>query len=284
MGTPIRRGRDFAPRGRPRRAGRDRQRGAGAAVLQESGSDRAAHQLGARTGIEIVGVAANAKYMTLREQDMPTIYMYALEPGRTGGPRADGGHVMAIRRRWSRRCGGRCSRSRRRCACAQPQTLRRPHRSLARHRAADGAAARAFARARAAARGGRPLRRARLLGGAPDRRDRTAPGARRVAPGRCCAACCGSRRCWSRSARRSACPQPLLLSRTLASLLFDVTPIGSARSSPAASLCLFAVATARRRRAGLARVESRAARRVATGVEMPKLQSACSATFFIAAA
>ena len=35
--------------------------------------------------LEIVGVAANSKYYTLRDRDMPTVYLYALDERRPGG-------------------------------------------------------------------------------------------------------------------------------------------------------------------------------------------------------
>ena len=85
MGTRLRRGRDFTAqdgRGRP------------VALVNEALAKRffAAEDpigrrvmLGSESGVEIVGVVANAKYMTLREQDMPTIYRYAPREGSLGG-------------------------------------------------------------------------------------------------------------------------------------------------------------------------------------------------------
>ncbi len=78
MGTALRRGRDFR-----------REDGSGAtpvAIVNEAlaerffaGQDPIGQRiaLGRGTGSEIVGIAVNAKYMTLRERDMPTVYTYA---------------------------------------------------------------------------------------------------------------------------------------------------------------------------------------------------------------
>jgi predicted lysophospholipase L1 biosynthesis ABC-type transport system permease subunit len=41
--------------------------------------------LGRRGGLEIVGVVANAKYLSLREKDHPTIYVHALQTPQLGG-------------------------------------------------------------------------------------------------------------------------------------------------------------------------------------------------------
>ena len=77
MGTPIRRGRDFVAQD---------GRGLPVAIVNEALAQRFFRSqdpigqrvtLGSQPGIEIVGVAANAKYVTLREPDMPTIYVYA---------------------------------------------------------------------------------------------------------------------------------------------------------------------------------------------------------------
>jgi predicted permease len=78
VGTTVRRGRDFR-----------REDGSGAApvaIINEAlaerffaGQDPIGQRisLGRGTGLEIVGIAVNAKYMTLRERDMPTVYTYA---------------------------------------------------------------------------------------------------------------------------------------------------------------------------------------------------------------
>jgi predicted permease len=78
IGTTLRRGRDFR-----------REDGSGAApvaIVNEAlaerffgGQDPIGQRisLGRGTGIEIVGIAVNAKYLTLRERDMPTVYTYA---------------------------------------------------------------------------------------------------------------------------------------------------------------------------------------------------------------
>ena len=77
MGTPLRRGRDFTARDGP---------GAPVAIVNEALVQRffptedplgRRVTLGNQPGVEIIGVAANAKYVTLREQDTPTIYTYA---------------------------------------------------------------------------------------------------------------------------------------------------------------------------------------------------------------
>ena len=79
MGTHIRRGRDFVPQD---------ARGGPVAIVNEALAQRFFKNqeplgqrvtLGARSGVEIIGVVANAKYLTLREQDPPTIYEYALD-------------------------------------------------------------------------------------------------------------------------------------------------------------------------------------------------------------
>jgi predicted permease len=78
MGTPLRRGRDFTDR--------DGQ-GPPVAIINEALAHRFFRSedavgrrvtLGSQPGIEIVGVVANAKYLSLREQDVPTIYTWAL--------------------------------------------------------------------------------------------------------------------------------------------------------------------------------------------------------------
>ena len=78
MGTPLRRGRDFTP-----------QDGGGSAVAivndalvqrffrNEDPIGRRV-TLGNQPGVEIVGVVGNAKYLSLREQDVPTIYSFVL--------------------------------------------------------------------------------------------------------------------------------------------------------------------------------------------------------------
>jgi predicted permease len=78
MGTPLRRGRDFTER--------DGQ-GPPVAIVNEALAHRFFRNedaigrrvtLGSQPGIEIVGVVANAKYLNLREQDVPTIYTWVL--------------------------------------------------------------------------------------------------------------------------------------------------------------------------------------------------------------
>jgi predicted permease len=78
MGTALRRGRDFERR--------DGGAAARAAIVNEAIVERFfKHQdplgqrinLGRGTGLTIVGVVGNTKYMTLRESDMPTVYTYA---------------------------------------------------------------------------------------------------------------------------------------------------------------------------------------------------------------
>jgi predicted permease len=78
IGTPLRRGRDFTDR--------DGQ-GPPVAIVNEALAQRFFRNedaigrrvtLGSRPGIEIVGVVANAKYLSLREQDVPTIYTWVL--------------------------------------------------------------------------------------------------------------------------------------------------------------------------------------------------------------
>jgi predicted permease len=105
MGTRIRRGRDFTPQD---------GRGAPVAIVNEALVQRFFKnedpigrrvRLGHQTGIEIIGIAANAKYMTLREKDQPTIYEYALGPAEqmglqlTVGTSADPAALVAAVRR-----------------------------------------------------------------------------------------------------------------------------------------------------------------------------------------
>lgn len=85
MGTSLRRGRDFTDR--------DGQ-GPPSALVNEALADRFFKDedpigrrvtLGSQAGIEILGVVANAKYMDLREQDVPTIYTWALNGSGNAG-------------------------------------------------------------------------------------------------------------------------------------------------------------------------------------------------------
>ena len=78
MGTNLRRGRDFTAQ--------DGQ-GPAVAIVNEALAQRFFRNedalgrrvtLGSQPGIEIVGVVANAKYLSLREQDVPTIYTWVL--------------------------------------------------------------------------------------------------------------------------------------------------------------------------------------------------------------
>jgi putative ABC transport system permease protein len=78
MGTPLRRGRDFTEQ--------DGQ-GPPVAIVNEALAQRFFRNedpigrrvtLGNQPGVEIVGVVANAKYLSLREQDVPTIYTWVL--------------------------------------------------------------------------------------------------------------------------------------------------------------------------------------------------------------
>jgi predicted permease len=78
MGTPLRRGRDFTAQ--------DGQ-GPPVAIVNEALAQRFFRNgdaigrrvtLGNQPGLEIVGVVANAKYLSLREQDVPTIYTWVL--------------------------------------------------------------------------------------------------------------------------------------------------------------------------------------------------------------
>jgi predicted permease len=80
MGTPVLRGRDFLPQ-----EGDDRR---GVAIVNNALVQRYFKDedpLGRRIllradgPLEIVGVAANAKYLSLRESDVPTVYVYALD-------------------------------------------------------------------------------------------------------------------------------------------------------------------------------------------------------------
>jgi predicted permease len=85
MGTPLRRGRDFTP-----------QDGGGSAVAivndalvqrffrNEDPIGRRV-TLGNQPGVEIVGVVGNAKYLSLREQDVPTIYSFVLNGSDNSG-------------------------------------------------------------------------------------------------------------------------------------------------------------------------------------------------------
>jgi predicted permease len=79
MGTPLLLGRDFAPQ--------DADRETPVVVVNDavvrrffSGENPLGQRVtvGRRRSLEIVGVVANAKYMSLRESDQPTAYMYAL--------------------------------------------------------------------------------------------------------------------------------------------------------------------------------------------------------------
>lgn len=80
MATPLQRGRDFGPRDGPDSPP--------VAIINEALSRRFFEhdspigqrvRLGREEGLEIVGVVANAKYFSLREDDHPTIYVHALQ-------------------------------------------------------------------------------------------------------------------------------------------------------------------------------------------------------------
>jgi predicted permease len=87
MGTPLLAGRDFVPQDGARR---------GTVVIVNRAlaeryfkdDDPIGHRIRLRTDtgeLEIVGVVANAKYLSLRESDLPTAYLYALDdPERVG--------------------------------------------------------------------------------------------------------------------------------------------------------------------------------------------------------
>ena len=86
MGTRLRSGRDFLPREGPEAPH--------VALVNEAlvrryfKTDPPVGQrvtLGGRGELEIVGVVANAKYLSLREEDHPTIYINALQMTDTGG-------------------------------------------------------------------------------------------------------------------------------------------------------------------------------------------------------
>jgi predicted permease len=86
MGTALRAGRDFGPQDAPgstpvaivNEALAGRYFGASSAIGQRV-------RLGGRGSLEIVGVVASAKYVTLREADVPTIYTNALQMQGVGG-------------------------------------------------------------------------------------------------------------------------------------------------------------------------------------------------------
>ena len=80
MGTPLLLGRDFVPGDRPNSTP--------VAVINDALSRRyfktespigQRATVGGRGEVEIVGVVANAKYMSLREEDHPTVYVNALQ-------------------------------------------------------------------------------------------------------------------------------------------------------------------------------------------------------------
>jgi predicted permease len=86
MTIPIRLGRDFVPE--------DGRRETVAAIVNEAFAEqyfKNEHPIGRRftlndrIPLEIVGLAANSKYYTLRDTDKPTVYMYALDTGDAGG-------------------------------------------------------------------------------------------------------------------------------------------------------------------------------------------------------
>jgi predicted permease len=86
MGTPLLIGRNFVPQDGP-----ESKR---VAVINDVLSRRYFKnqnpigqrvRLGPHNGLEIVGVVANAKYMSLREEDHPTVYVHALQDREPGG-------------------------------------------------------------------------------------------------------------------------------------------------------------------------------------------------------
>jgi macrolide transport system ATP-binding/permease protein len=85
MGTPLRRGRDFTPRD---------AEGSPVAIVNDALVQRFFRNedpigrrvtLGNQPGVEIVGVVGNAKYLSLREQDVPTIYSFVLNGSDNSG-------------------------------------------------------------------------------------------------------------------------------------------------------------------------------------------------------
>lgn len=86
MGTPLLLGRDFTPQDGPDSTP--------VAVINEAVARRYFKtespigqrvRLGRLEGLEIVGVVANAKYVSLRDEDPPTVYVHALQKRDTGG-------------------------------------------------------------------------------------------------------------------------------------------------------------------------------------------------------
>ncbi|PYV13911.1 MAG: hypothetical protein DMG07_13120, partial [Acidobacteria bacterium] len=93
LGTPLLLGRDFVPQDRPDSAP--------VAVINDALARRYFQgenpigrrvRLGRQEGLEIVGVVANAKYVSLREDDQPTIYVNALQKRDPSG-----GLTLAVR-------------------------------------------------------------------------------------------------------------------------------------------------------------------------------------------
>jgi predicted permease len=93
MGTRLLLGRDFTPQDGPESKL--------VAVINEALSRRYFRNedpigrrvtLGRREAVEIVGVVANAKYVSLREEDQPTAYLHALQTARDAG-----GLTLAVR-------------------------------------------------------------------------------------------------------------------------------------------------------------------------------------------
>ena len=138
---------------------------------------------GTATPIEIVGVVEDGKYLAIRENATPQIFLPAFENGSLGSltvlpaqPAAGAGGA----RRGARR--HRAARSR--AAGVQRRHPRRAGGAVAAQRAARGRVVGRLRRAGDAARRRRPLRRHQLHGDAPVARDRDPDGARRPGPAR----------------------------------------------------------------------------------------------------
>jgi putative ABC transport system permease protein len=239
MGTTIRRGRDFTPQD---------GRGAPVALINEALAQRFFKdedplgrrvRLGPQTGVEIIGIVANAKYMTLREQDKPTIYSYALNREAsmglqlTVGTAADSAALVAAVRREVQSVDAAVRVQQPRTFSAHLDQSLVTERLMA--RLLGGFAMLALLLAAVGLYG--------VLGYSVARR--TGEIGLRLALG-------ASRATVLRAVLRESAvlvaigaavgvPAALLLSRTLASLLFDVTP-SDPRILAGSVVCLFAVA------------------------------------------